>query len=184
MRAPSNFTMAIGHPLVATPVVLGGFGLLYVACLGGPSAMPCGLSGVVVLAVIGRAHKTASAYRAWRREWLAMAGEPDLENLRIKGVLATILFAFLIFATIAFVQSSPRSIGRALGWVIGLTPLWLATLAVWMMVRRKRDRSTSSERVPVKVVAKALLPAPPLADAYAALPEYCQRLLGRVHATS
>jgi hypothetical protein len=181
MKRPSSRTMLLGHPLVAVPLALGSTGAIYACCHSGNNGLFPGLMFGAMLLAAARASKQASAYRQWAREWNAMAGEPKPRTRPLTSVLRIGLAVALMVGAYAVMLSDPHLTSQALKHPVQAGAPVLGLLIVTSLVRwlRRRPGRAATPVGPVTVAAKVILPAPPFDAAYAALPDYCQRLLAR-----
>ncbi len=176
MTRPSTRTMFLGHPLVSVPLVLIGLAGLAVCFMGGPSGIFPGLMFFAMLGVVGKATTQAGAYRRWQREWDAMAGQATPPTNKLKGCTSWLLAALLAVGSCALIAVHPALFGAL---IVCAVPV-LAIVGLVRMARRRRHRSRrAAPEMAVKVVAKATVPAPTLAAAYAALPDYGQQVMAR-----
>jgi hypothetical protein len=173
--------MLLGHPLVALPLALGSAGAIYACYHNGSNGLFPGLIFGAMLLTAAQAHKQASAYRLWAREWNAMAGEPTPRTGQRNSVLRVGLGVALVVAVWAVLLSDPHMTSQALHHPVQTGAPVLGLLVVTSLVRwlRRRPGRAATPVGPVTVAARVILPAPPLDAAYAALPDYCQRLLAR-----
>jgi hypothetical protein len=183
MKRPSIRSVILGHPAVGVPVALASVGALYVCWFrGAEHGAALGLIPVAMLFAVGKASQEMTAYRAWKREWDAMAPTaPERRTGRFMAAIGLLLGAVVLIGGVASSDVGPIIANHLLGWGLVLAPFLLGMVAVRSLTRRLRHRSRRGvEGQPAAVIAKPILPAPALPAAYAALPAYCQRLLGEV----
>lgn len=178
MKRPATKTMVMGHPIVAVPLTLAS-GVTLVAGFQSGSALPV-IIGIALIAGVQNARAQATAYRAWQAEWEAMGDGPARRRVTPGSFLGAAMIAALILLAFGSPQLLAHLAGYALGWMG--TQRWLlallgvVVLAVLVQFVRCYPRRAKPAK-PVAVIAQAILPAPTLADAYRALPPYCQALL-------
>ena len=181
MRRPATRTMLLGHPLVATPLTLGGTAGLFAALYGGAngSGLLPALFCVVVALTAHRASQQADAYKAWKREWDAMTPQAP-PRVRRRPSAWTWIIGFIVVGVVGLEWLGGAD-GRLMAWGAGFTlgGIGLAAVIVAAIRWLWRGRRRRPETFAVTVIARSVLPVPSLDGAYRALPDYCQRLLAR-----
>jgi len=181
MKRPSIRSVVLGHPLVGVPVALASVGALYVCWFRGEEGgAVLGLIPVGMLCAVSQASQEMTAYRAWKREWDAMAPPaPGRKPGRFMAAIGVLLSAAMLIGGVASSGDGAAIIHHLLGWGVVLVPFLLGMVTVRLLIRRLRRRyRRGAHAQPGKVIAKPIIAAPALPAAYAALPAYCQRLLG------
>lgn len=178
MKRPATKTMVMGHPIVAVPMTLAS-GVTLVAGLQSGSPLPVFIA-IALIAGVQKARAQASAYRAWQAEWDAMSDGPARRRVTPGSYLGAAMIAALVLLAFGSPQLLAYLVGFAFGWM-GTQPwllalLGLLALGVLVQFIRCYPRRARPAK-PVTVIAEAILPVPTLADAYRALPPYCQALL-------
>ena len=176
MKRPSHQTMILGQPVVALTVGVTSTITAFAAYRSGDSAayaIEIGCGALIVMAV--RANEAATAYKRWKREWGAM-DEPDgrRPTSGLKCKLEWALASLIALAILAALGGQPT-------YLLALLLLGLPLLATKLVrgLRRRLTRRPGTKVRPVTVVATPLMSTPTLAEAYARLPDHCQRILGR-----
>jgi len=182
MKRPSSRTMLLGSPILAAPVTLLAISTLYVSWLGGSEGTSLGPCGFAILAATARAAREAAAYRQWQAEWDAMGDGPRVRKVTLGRFLGAVAIAVLLLIGYGQPSLLAYGLGYVLGWASHqpwlLAGLGVVVLAVVARVIRRWPHRPRAVK-PVTVVARPILPVPSIADAYARLPDYCQRLLAR-----
>lgn len=175
MNRPPLQTRVSGHPV---SVFLVGSLVALSLCVvvsntdAWPMLLICGLTMNRVM----QAHEAVIAYQHWQAEWDAMAPDHTPPRRRSRRGLAVVLFMmFAIFTGYTLDGAAVRHAAPAVALfaVLGavIATLWLC--GRWIRrCRRSRRRSFV-----VTVIARAVMPAPKLVDAYRTLPPYCHALL-------
>lgn len=178
MTPPSSTAMQLGHPLVATPALCGFAWAVIRACYD-PSLWPVVIILLCVIGPIANAKRKRDQYRAWMRQWDAMA-EPQEPSRRIPSSkvkrwigVAMLMLLGLCFATHA---SDPLYAG-ALVWLV--LAVGIAALVAVVRNRLKHWPAARAKDAPVAIcIRQPLMPVPRMRDAYRALPSHCRILLG------
>ena len=172
-RRPSTKTMVMGHPVIAVPVMLAGGVTMYAAYEG--SNLLVGFLGLAMVGTAQSARAQVSAYKAWQRDWDAMAPQVPRERKRTSPWTWIGLIIAVISSLAWLGGANLREIAVDSGLMAG--SVWL-TAAIWVAMRwviRRRRRPAGSSIV--TVVARPAMAIPSLEDAYRALPPYCHALL-------
>lgn len=174
MKAPAPAVRLIGHPTVTGLVLLAGI----------PSALFFALhgsDGIIFAIIIGvlmertmRANAAATEYRAWKAAWDGMEDRPPCQR-RTKGIVRAVVAAMGALFALANIHD-PQILGA-----VGLIGLALAIWAVTKVAGRFRIRTAAPKNhakadLVTVAVRGPLLPSLTLQQAFAALPEHCQRL--------
>lgn len=181
MRKPGAAAYLFGNPVVmlASLAALGWFGWQTLQGAGdGPAILA--IAALITAAWGGKASERIHTYKAWKREWALMGGEPDPRRIEVRN------FRFL-----------HRLVGTAvLGgilWYVTVTPgmeafaayFWLATLfligfaIVWSLRKRgatrKMARAAASPMQQPLVALCLAVPrtSPDFPTMHNALPEHC-----------
>ena len=123
--------------------------------------------------------KQASTGRG-KAAWDGMAEHPPRRAAKPGRIVGVIAVAALTLMAYVRPQLLAYAAGYAVGWtrhqpwLLGL--LGLLALGVLVQFVRCFPRRPKPAK-PVSVIARPILPVPTLADAYRALPPYCQALL-------
>ena len=183
MRRPATATMVLGHPAIAGPMMLaGGIGLL--AAFQSSNALIAILS-VAMLASVHKANEQASAYRAWKAAWDAMAETPPPRTNTLSRFIGGVLVLGVILlgvgspSTVRWLGGVAAGVIRASGYgpvLAGFAALLLLILLV-QFIRGYPRRPPSAPTV--SITATPILPVPTLDAAYATLPEHCRQVLRR-----
>lgn len=135
-------------------------------------AWPLALVALAFAAASLKANERMAEYKAWKRAWDAMGGTPTRSHgWKWVGTVLVALGATYLAGT----ADTPLSHG-----IIGLLLAGLAGLAVLVVIGklwRAVARRKPARMVPVAIRCKPTLPVPALRAAYAALPDYCLRLM-------
>lgn len=139
-----------------------------------PDAWPLAVGAGFFLAAVMKADEQVRAWKAWKREWDAMAGTPPPPRRwpTYVGMALGVPFTALLFyagqhgGASAIVGVILVIVGPLLG--LGL----MLKLIGWLLGLR------SAKVMPVTIcVSRPLLPLPDMATAYEGLPPHCQQLL-------
>lgn len=125
-----------------------------------------------------QADEQVRAYKAWKREWDAMAGIPTRPTRwpRIVGLALVGLPLGFLFYDVGQHGGASAILGVALLFIIPLVAIGLALKLIRGMMRRKAVKV-----VPVTIcVKRSLAPAPTIKRAYRGLPVHCRAIL-RTH---
>jgi hypothetical protein len=182
MKRPSLRAYVLGNPAVVIGLWIGTAVLTY-KCFHDNvlSPLPAILVGLASLTA-SRDCAQLTKYHRWKREWDAMSGVPPKPPLLSRAPGLGLVMAILAWSGVAvFVgehQDEP-DYRVAAGW------FWIATGVIilvllfrglrWLAAQRRR----SSPERPVDVTVLVGMPSesPTPAQAMAAIPEYCRRLL-------
>lgn len=172
MKRPPANVMIVGHPLIATPMLLASGAMLLAGLKDGILFIV--LTALVLLVGVGGAYNQASAYRAWALEWSAMAPQEAPRVVRQPPAWLTILvLTGCIFAALWYHGEAPQVALRHVAELgIGIAAIAIPWAAIRRLGRRRRGRSST-----VTIVARPVMAVPSLTDAYRALPPYCHALL-------
>jgi len=174
MKRPATKTMVMGHPVIAVPLMLiGGITLLAGFHAGNLLIV---IFAVAILGTVSKASEEASAYRAWEREWNGMAPTTPRQRKRVWGRIVVLVASVALFGLMLSGGASASDAAICIGLLassVGIIAIVLR-LVIRCLKRRRPGRTRSSV---VAVVARPVMAAPNLADAYRALPPYCHALL-------
>lgn len=180
MKRPDTRTMVLGHPLATLGVqITCGYGLFACWRAGSGAAIPAVVL-VGMMAGAANASTRVAAYRQWKRQWDALAGPTDASSKK-RGAGVASFAAGCVLALVAWVLSNADNATQAQVLSLALDAALVAAvlLALLWTARRLRRRHNRRPAEPVSVIARPLLRVPSLPRAYAALPDYCQRILSR-----
>lgn len=176
MKEPTIPARMLGHPIIAVPVTVGGL-VFTVACLQTGGVIPAVLM-LVALLVVGRASQQVQAYRAWKRAWDAMDDRPPRHAAGFwKKPLGVILAAMMVAYMVS--QAHRPEYQLALGWMV-LFGTGVTIALLWRRLRggRHAPRHRGAKGDVVTVVGGRKPSGQTLDDAYAAMPDYCQQVMG------
>jgi len=174
MKRPPAATMFFGHPAIV--LAMGG-AFLWVAYLwlrgeaGGAGA----LALLVAAVACAKANDRRQHYRQWKREWDIMGGKLPVGRISfatLKVGIAILCWVAMAVAALEWMDDPDRRWLAVLFWCatgLGL----LNRLLQW----RKSRKPARLREAPVSLCLRAPLRSPSLADARAALPDYCRTLL-------
>ncbi|MDH4745874.1 hypothetical protein OMP43_17755 [Sphingomonas sp. CBMAI 2297] len=175
MKRPPASVMFFGHPLVVAAVGCFALWLGYLWWTGAAEGVG---ALVALLAATGcaRAGERAGKYRQWQREWNAMSGTPrggvSLGGLRkVAAIVGGLLAGLLALSYL----SHPT-----LSWAAILTLLGLGIAVLRAMTGGAKTKASAKRAASTPSVAQCLRPpgqSTHLNQAYAALPDYCRRML-------
>lgn len=177
MREPPIATRFFGHPIVAVPLTLAGFGIGYLCLQSNGGGFFPGVATLVGLLMLGKAAQHRDAYRAWKRAWDGMAApRSDRFAGSWKKPLGVVLVAAMLFYMAS--QAHRPEYQLAFGWMV----VFGVGAALFLLVCRLRGtrpagRSKASGDL-VRVIAKPVMGAPSLDAAYRTLPTYCRQVMG------
>jgi len=140
---------------------------------------PLVVAAGLFLTAVMNADERVKAYRAWQREWEAMAGLPPPRRKWPQVVAALIAFPVLVLLVYADQHGGSYAL---LGVLLVLGgPVILLALLVWLCrwFWRLRGRRPGRTRPVIVAIKRPLVPVLSLGAAYLALPDYCQRILSR-----
>jgi len=170
--------MVLAHPVVAMPLQLANIACLLAGFHSG-AALPV-IIGIAMIAAVHGAQEQASAYLAWKAEWDAMDGRPRARRTSPTQWIGAVALASLILVGCFQPSLLAYGAGYVVGWISHepwlLGGLALLALAIIVQFVRCWPRRPKPARA-VTVVAKRIHPLLSLDQAYAALPEHCQRIL-------
>lgn len=153
----------------------GGAGLVICLWLNGQASGMSAFIAAMVMAGACKAYREVQAFRAWQRNWNALAGTPAPRQGKH---WASAIWMLLLALVIAQPVDDPtfRSLTE---WAFLLMSLVLATRFVWRLARRIRARpaSAAEPRHVVEVCLPVVRRAATVREATAALPDYCKQLL-------
>jgi len=183
MSPPSLKVLIVGHPLVLL-LLMGGAAYLGWLCYLNAT------NGTIGMALAGwwaawqsmKDFDHRRRYRAWRRDWMAMAGQTPA---RRAGVRSLLLGSIVLIGMLGYLVSQSTHPDQALGVTAevggvvagGLVALALVVALIRLIWRRLRRNRLNQNRAVTVVVGKPILSVPPLAEAYRSVPSYCQPLL-------
>lgn len=177
-KKPPTQKMVMGHPLIATPMTLVA-GVTLLAGFHAGNALIV-LFAIAIVGAIRTASDQAGAYRQWKAEWDAMAGQaPARKGKPVWGRIAVLALGLALFAVMRIGGASTSDAAICIGLLAGCIGMIavILRLAIRCFKGRRPIRATKSGTV--KIVAKTILPVPTLDAAYAALPDYCRQILRR-----
>jgi hypothetical protein len=175
VRPVSVPTLVLGHPLVSVPLFLSGAALLFASWQLGSDGFGPAVVVLICLARVAHCSQQVSEYRAWKRAWAGMTERGHRPALIRPRRLLELALALLlaVYGSLKLdsgeVELSPT-----------LAAIPLALLVLWAGahgLRRRLPRGRQRDCVSVAVGA-SLMRVPTLAQAYRALPQHCQRVLG------
>lgn len=178
MNAPSLQVQLLGNPLLLIGTTLFLAAALTASATGAWSAETI-LIALVFFAPVAAAANQLRRYRQWKREWDAMGGKATPGLTWFGGGKRRVGLALIVYAVIdigLFYYGSQD--GNIVGFVVmtALLVVGLVAAAIGQALSKRTGR-----KQPSVVYAAVLLRrpghSPNLGDAYAALPEYCRRLL-------
>jgi len=173
MKRPGGSTLLLGHPVVAVPLILGGLGVLWACWQRGSDGIAPAIMVLICLAPVFHASEQVSHYRAWKRAWDGMGGAAARSPQRWRRVGGVALLAVLGVNWAGKLDGEQVRIGIAIGvGTLALVLLWLG--ARWTSRRMRRGRRRTCVAI---AVGAPLMRVPRLAQAYRALPDYCQLVL-------
>jgi hypothetical protein len=172
MREPSLRARVLASPPVFYPSWALALWLGYEWTQHG-DAWPLIVGAAAWLLAVMKAEEQVRAYKAWKREWDAVAGvvSPKRWPVILGAILGIPIFLFL--AAIGQQSGTQAVIGVLMITVGALALLGLLAKLLGCVRRRSLDRVE-----PVTVcVTRPLIPVPTLRDALHSLPEHCLRVL-------
>jgi hypothetical protein len=117
-------------------------------------------------------------YQQWKREWAAMEGKASGAAFAKLYPVVRVVFASAVWCLFGYLALQPSS-DPAMHVAVAL--FWLATLVMIVggianLIRRRKPRKQTIRDVPVTVCLSVPHRSPTLAQAFAALPNYCRPL--------
>ena len=174
MREPSIQTKLLASP----PVFFGSWALAALSVYGWsqhPDSWPMPIwFGLLVTAVM-KADEQVRAYKAWRREWDAMAGLPPPRRKWPQLVGALLALPLLSLLLDAHQHGGGQEVAGVLLLLIAPIVVIAGLVRLWRWVHRRARRRARDQYARI-ACKRPLLPVPPLVAAYHALPPYCQQL--------
>jgi O-antigen/teichoic acid export membrane protein len=174
MNRPPLKTRIAGHALVVGPLSLLAVWSVY-ALSQDTNRWPMTVLAVMLAGWSLNANEVMARYKAWQRAWNSMApARPRSVAIPWRKLGAVVAIALPIL----YLGAHPERPGYSMalgGLIIGLLGLLLARL--WQWVRHRKGRARQGDELVRVTVRRPLLPVPSLAQAYAALPDYCQHVL-------
>jgi hypothetical protein len=175
MKAPPPATRVLGHPILSGLLLLVGGAVAIAFLIHGTQGI---LPAIIVGALLNRVMKAQEQerdYRAWKRAWNAM--DPAARASRRAGLLMARTIIVIAVALYGLAHLADAEIQVALAFIGAGLLLWFG-VALARRLRRNGERRRTDETAPVRIGLRGpLLPVPSLPQAYAALPDHCQRLL-------
>ena len=175
MKRPPTKTLILGHPVIATPVTLA-CGVTIFAAFSTSNLFLLFIAVPIALTVL-KANEQVVAYRAWVREWEAMAGEPPRRRTRGHDLLVVAALGLALLAATQMDSATLHMAEKSIGLLVGSLTIFIALWTALRWVSNRRRHRTRS--FTVTVIAHPVMTIPSLDDAYRALPPHCHALLGR-----
>lgn len=173
MKPPSFKHSVLGHPVVGLPIMAAGSLMLY-RCYLEPGIWPLAVPALIMMNAVATASGVRMKYLAWRSAWEAMGGGASSGNLVAGRAFVIILLGSMTAYMAAHSEVASYRTGLAL---MVMTGLGGGLLLLAKRLRQKRTFSPSGAALPVSICVNApIVPVPPLAQAFAALPEHCLAL--------
>jgi len=178
MNRPGLLTCLIGSPIGGL-CSLGGAGYAGYLALTGQGSGWLGLGAVLLTGCALKAGEAVRRYDAWKREWDAMNGAPSPRKPVLRGLLrwvfralALVLWAYVARASLEASVDPDLTIPVILFW-IGSAGM-LALMGLRLVRRLRPARRAKPQFVTICATPRR---SPSVAEAYAALPDYCRQLL-------
>jgi hypothetical protein len=178
MNRPRFTTMALGHPLVAWPVL--GFGLFMIyATIRNPAIWLWGLFALWGLYRVADASLRRLDYLDWKRDWMGMGGSGRQRQPSSPRPWKQWIGWAATVGTIGALLADADDPQARTGLFYLVVCLAGAGLAKWWGRHHKAKAAKAAIRTqPVTVCVKGpLLRVPRLRNAYRAVPDYCKPLL-------
>ena len=181
MKRPTLRTRLVGHPLVATPMMLLGLFAGYQWFVGAMNDLAM-LAIVIPSVWASSAFNRVEHYRVWKAKWNAMAGDAKpARQLTAVGIGRLRKCLGIVIAGSAVLYAIGHSDQPEYAAALGLGIIGASLVALFFLARRMFGHSAKgvSDRIsPVSICVRgATLPVPSLSSAYARLPEHCRQLL-------
>lgn len=174
MRPPEWRDATLGHPAVGLPLAGLGCFILYQWALD-MALWPVGIGAVIVLRAVALASAKRAKFLAWKRAWDSYDDTVPASRNRVGGniVLAVLLLVMGLYMASHADQPGYRT-GLALMLIIVVGGS-IALLARRVFQRLAQHRSSRTNTVTI-CIRRPVVAVPSLAQAFNALPDYCQRL--------
>ncbi len=180
MSRPGLLTYLVGNPVSALLVVFATL-ILVVGAFSGSVHWLVALVAVIVTGHAMGCNRRLQEYGRWKREWDGMGGQATAKkSLRALAKLLSLRILFgvggwllLAFLTLGAAHQPGAGILVALFW---LGSAFLLGNAVYRAIRRRRA-GRKATNVTVRVCLAVPRSSPSLAQANAALPDYCRLVM-------
>jgi hypothetical protein len=175
MKRPPPLTMLLGHPFMAWPV-WGGIIITGYRTWNGLQDATGLIVFLVIGALCGKASQARDAYLGWKHDWEAMNGTTPQQRSQatfLRTVTLILVWSFFAFVASALMYRDDDRWMAILFWLCSLAYA-VVRIAKWRRVRHSRTRPT--KQIAVAVVVRKPAQSATIAQAYAALPDYCRQL--------
>jgi hypothetical protein len=177
MKRPGPLVWLFGNPLTVIALVIAAMYFIYQwwSNQGSPVAA---LIAFLVAGYSAGASDQILKYQQWKREWDAMEGRASGPGIARFYPALRIVFGLSVWCVFAFFALQPSN-DPAMHVASGL--FWIATLimiggGIVRQFRRRKPAKQTVRDVPVTLCVPVSRNSPTVAQAFAALPDYCHPL--------